>query len=429
MRHMLRIPFLLRHVALVTHHPNLVMLTRNSRRQLASYRNPDLVGIDDALNKFKGSLWNRNLHGWRGVNSANAAVTDYIKELGNLAVAMSFVNDAKVLSLFSNTNARIYQAFLGIDQVISHGVACGKSINDAAGKPMSATWGSAYKAWMTTYIAGQNAMITQTASIYSAAIPTSEPVYSQFIDSFNQRYGAASSLTFPVPQIWPDSALTMQKRDADCTPAQPTTASPTFATSSFGDTKKPDIIHLSSTTQPTTASPTFATSSFGNSEKPTITPAASLPSFMTTSTHAIATTVDQDDRICDNEATGEIGPCDQVGGIMIGKKSSSTGPAPSAKVMPKEQAPQVCDHPSAAEAGACAQAAGILNGTGSETMTPTPIGSSTRLPLPSTLRLEYEGPQGGVVVPPPPTQDSGGSGSGDQKRCDPGSPLELLCGL
>ena len=425
---MLRIAFLLRHVALVTYDPNLVMLTRKSRRQLASYRNPDLVGIDDALNKFKGSLWNRNLHGWRGANSANAAVTDYIKELGNLAVAMSFVNDAKVLSLFSNTNARIYQAFLGIDQVVTHAVACGNSINDAAGIPMSATWGSAYKAWMTTYIAGQNAMITHTASMYSAAIPTSEPAYSQFIDNFNQRYGAASSLTFPVPQIWPDSALTMQKRDADCTPAQPTTASPTFATNPFGDTKKPATIHPSSTTQPTIASPTSATSSFGNSRKPTITPAASIPSSMTASTHAIATTVDEDDRICDNEATGEVGPCDQVGGVMIGKKSSSTGPVPSAEAVPKEQAPQVCDNPSAAEAGACAQPASIVNGRGSETITSTTMDSSTRLPLPSTLRLEYGGPQGGVVVPPP-TQDSGGSGSGVQKPCDPGSPLEFLCGL
>ena len=161
MRHNLRMPFLLRHVAQVTYYPNLVTLTRKSLRQLASYSNPDLVGIDDALNKFKGSLWNRNLHGWRGVNSANAAVTDYIKELGNLAVPMSFVNDAKVLSLFSSTNARIYQAFLAIDQDITHAVACGNSISDAAGEPMSATWGSAYKAWMTAYVAvaGQGGVV------------------------------------------------------------------------------------------------------------------------------------------------------------------------------------------------------------------------------------------------------------------------------
>ena len=113
---------------------------------------------------------------------------------------------------------------------------------------------------------------------------------------------------------------------------------------------------------------------------------------------------------------------------MIGQKSSSTGSVPSAEVVPKEQAPQVCDHPCGAKGGACAQSRGIVNRTRSESITPALTGSSSRFPLPSTLRLEHGGPQGGVV-PPPPTQDSGRSGSGDQKPCDPGSPLEVLCGL
>lgn len=442
MRHVLGTTLVFRRIARVTYHRDLVMLTPDIRRQLASYSNPDLVGMDDALNKFKGSLWNPNLHGWHGVNSTDATIKNYIQELGNLGVAISLVNDAKVLSLFSNTNARIYQAFLGIDHVITHAVACGNSINDAAGMPMSATWGSAYKAWMTAYVAGQNALITHTASVYSAAIPTSEPAYSQFIDSFNQKYGGAGSLTFPLPQIWPNSPLAMQKRDADCTPAQPTTASPTLATSSFGDTKRPTAtpaaIHTSPTTtstytqsnQPQTASSTFATSSFGTSKNLTITPAASLPSSMTTSTHGTATTVDQDDRICNNEATGEVGPCDQVGGIMVGKKSSSaTGGLPSAKAAPKGQDPQVCDHPSAAEAaGPCAQAAGIVNGTGPGTTTPTLTGSSAQSLFPSALTMVRGGPQGGVV-PPVPSPDSDDSGSGPKHPCDPGSPLEILCGL
>ena len=363
---------------------------------------------------------------------------------------MSFVNDAKVFSLFSSTNARIYQAFVGIDHIITHAAACGNPIKDAAGKPMSATWGSAYKAWMTTFVAGQNALVAHTASVYSAAIPTNDPAHGQFIDSFNQRYGAASSLTFPVPQIWPNSPLTMQKRDADCTPTQPITASPTFATSSPNNTQNPSstlavAIHPPSTptptnakiTQPTTASPTIATSSSSNSSKPKITPAASLSSSTTPSPPATATTPDQDDRICDNEATGKIGPCDQVGGIMIGHKSSSTGPVPSAakaKPAPKGQDPQICENPSAAEAGPCA-AAGIKNGTTGPGTTFKPNttltgSSSNQSPLPSVLTMQRGGPQGGVVVPPPtPAQDSGDSGSGDEKPCDPGSPLEFLCWL
>ena len=380
------------------------MLTSKSCRQLASYSNPDLIGIDDPLNKLKGSLWNQNLHGWRGVNTTNVNVTNYVKELGNLAVVISLVNDAKVFSLFSNTNARIYQAFLGIDHVITNAATCRSPINDAAGTPMSAVsyLGSAYKAWMTKFVAGQNALITHTASMYSAAIPTSEPAYSHFIDSFNQKYGAASSLTFPVPQNWPNSALAMQKRAADCKPNQRRTAPPTFATRFFGDSEKQKTSTQAKATQLTTASLTLTTSSFGNSRNPTITPAASLPSSMTASTPAMATTTDQDDRICVNETTDETGPCDQVGGIMFRKKPSSTGPILTAIAAPKGQDPQICENPSAAEAGPCAQAAGKLNGTepGTDTITPTLTGFSTQTTSPSVPPLipniQYGGPQGGV---------------------------------
>ena len=116
---------------------------------------------------------------------------------------------------------------------------------------------------------------------------------------------------------------------------------------------------------------------------------------------------------------------------MIGKKSSSaTGRVtPSAKALPKGQDPQVCDHPSAAEAaGPCAQAAGIVNGTGPGTTTSTLMGSSTQSLVPSVVTMERGGPQGGVV-PPAPSPDSGNSGSGPEHPCDPGSPLEILCGL
>lgn len=36
---------------------------------------------------------------------------------------------------------------------------------------MGATWGSAYKAWLTDYITDQDALITRTTSIYSTVIP------------------------------------------------------------------------------------------------------------------------------------------------------------------------------------------------------------------------------------------------------------------
>ena len=362
-------------------------------RQLASYDNPDLVGMDDRLNKLKGFLWNQNLRGWHGVDSTNATVANYIQKLGDLAVAMSVVNYPKVLSLFSSTNARIYQAFLGIDHVITRAAACGNPINHADGTSMSATWGSVYKAWITSYIAGQNALITHTAALYSAAIPTSDPAHGQFIDSFNQIHRGDSFLTFPVPQFWPNSPLAMQKRDADCTPAQPTTSSPTLAKSSFGNTRTP-----------------------------TITPAASLPSSMTTmtSTYTTATTVFLDDRICDNEATGQVGPCDQVGGIMIGKKSSeATGlPTSSAEApAPKAQDPQI----SSADIVSGTANTGIITAAAAPAST-VPTSSS---PIPSVFSMKFGGPQGGVGAPVPSQTPDPDEHS--PTGCEPGSPLEFLC--
>ncbi len=82
------------------------------------------------------------------------------------------VNDPKVFSLFSTTNARIYQVFLGIDNLITQRAQCKNAFRAKGWVPMAATWGSAYKAWMTDYITDQDALITRTTSIYSTAIPT-----------------------------------------------------------------------------------------------------------------------------------------------------------------------------------------------------------------------------------------------------------------
>ena len=71
-----------------------------------------------------------------GSSNANA----YQQSLSDLAVVMSIANDPAVSALFENTNARIYQAFLGIDRIISQ--LCSPILN-AAGSPVVATWASA----------------------------------------------------------------------------------------------------------------------------------------------------------------------------------------------------------------------------------------------------------------------------------------------
>ena len=149
--------------------------------QLPSYDNPDLLGMDAGLNGLKGNvsrsvqcdeelentrscqvhktsryiecfnhtllrffrrllmylqLWNPGLTGVSFGNNANA----YQQSLADLAVVMSIASRPVVSSLFESTNARIYQAFLGIDELISQ--SCSPILN-AAGSPLPAIWASA----------------------------------------------------------------------------------------------------------------------------------------------------------------------------------------------------------------------------------------------------------------------------------------------
>ena len=81
-------------------------------------------------------FWNPGLAGVGSDNNANA----YQQSLANLAVVMSIASNPVISSLFENTNARIYQAFLGIDELISG--SCSPILNKA-GLPVPAIWASA----------------------------------------------------------------------------------------------------------------------------------------------------------------------------------------------------------------------------------------------------------------------------------------------
>ena len=52
---------------------------------------------------------------------------------------MSMANHPKIFSLFQNTNARIYQAFQGIDALLS---GCNHGYLNAQGHAMLPTWAS-----------------------------------------------------------------------------------------------------------------------------------------------------------------------------------------------------------------------------------------------------------------------------------------------
>jgi len=214
--------------------------------RLPSLTNPDFLGMDAALNKLKGSFWNPGLQGSK-LNSANGHAA--VQCLSNLAVVMDIANNAKVASLFSATNGRIHSAFKGVDALITAQEGCGNALKDSNDKPIEATWAASYKAYITNKIAGQNDLITKTAAVLSAAIPTNVDAakpnqkgnvkdWSAFVSNFNGKY-QIKSLTFPEPQDWPDNTLNIQKRHGPaCTRKSEANPSGTAGTAGTGTAGK-----------------------------------------------------------------------------------------------------------------------------------------------------------------------------------------------
>ncbi|KAL8743846.1 MAG: hypothetical protein Q9184_008067 [Pyrenodesmia sp. 2 TL-2023] len=212
-----------------THYPTRLGTRLNTiYSQLASYDNPDFLGMDGYLNDLKGKLWNppsgqpRSLQDMPLVLANNGK--DYLDGLASITVVMDMVNDPVVRRLFNSTNERIFKAFAGIDQIIRQEAAGPCPYRDHNNQPMSATWASAYSDWITTKIGLQNIYIVATAGQYSTSVPTiaaahalpaqraETEAWSTYMSNYNNKYNI-NSLTFPVPTTWPAGHLPMQKRD------------------------------------------------------------------------------------------------------------------------------------------------------------------------------------------------------------------------
>jgi len=105
---------------------------------------------------LRGALWNPGLNGTGNIPNG---VPDIRQKLASFAVIMDMANNPKISSLFSATNARIYQAFQGIDNLTNNN--CG-TLKNSNNQPFAATWASAYSTWMTDKIATQNQQITSS---------------------------------------------------------------------------------------------------------------------------------------------------------------------------------------------------------------------------------------------------------------------------
>ncbi|KAL8896620.1 MAG: hypothetical protein Q9207_007630 [Kuettlingeria erythrocarpa] len=195
--------------------------------QLASYSNPDLLGMDGELNNLKGNLWNPPLRQPFGLQKMPRVLAnnglDYLKGLFSITLVMVMANDPAIRTRFESTNGRIFKAFAGIDELIRHEASRNCPYRDHNDQPMSATWASAYSEWIGSKISLQNMLIVATVGVYSAGVPIiaapgAPPAarartasWSRYMSNYNNRYNI-NSLTFPAMTAWPAGHLPMQKR-------------------------------------------------------------------------------------------------------------------------------------------------------------------------------------------------------------------------
>ena len=259
--------------------------------QLPSYTNPEFIGMDYGLNQLKGKLWNPGLSGVK-----------LSKDLGslqgvlvNLGITVSIIQHTDTFTLWQSTNNRIYNAFRGIDTLISEQASCGEPLKKKSGEEMQATWAAAYVSWIKAKISSQNDLISSTASELRAALPTNMAMaqglglnikeqtvekYRVWLEKFDQIYPV---MTLPAPGEYSEYEVKMRKRTDSCPLTQPasefTSAPPQTTTS--GDissvpsrtTNKPTATHSVTQLITSSAIPTSASSS-SQSMPTTTTPSA-----------------------------------------------------------------------------------------------------------------------------------------------------------
>ena len=257
----------------------------------------------------------------------------YMQSLFNIALIMSIENDDKVKGLFQSTNNRIYNAFRGIDSLITQKENCGDPIKDAANKPMSATWGEAYTKYIEQKIASQNDLVAQTAKEFIDAVPTdaAQPQaqnqgqgninnWSTQMSSFNEKFPLAS-MTFPAPGAYAGDPLNIQKRDGACSLQKSSVSTPSSAKISL--TSSPSFgsktAHTTNPAQSASAGGSGSTASTAS-----ITPAPSKHSATAPESSRSAATAADDSPLC--IPNGEKNICVCSTGTIIQTISSYLNP-------------------------------------------------------------------------------------------------------
>ena len=156
---------------------------------LATYQNPEIVGMDDRINQMKAKIWQstgpNNMHSPLNINRGPFIWTiDQNKDqLALFAITLALMNDDRVKPIFHMTNKRIHQALTNINQ----------------------DWADAYKSWLITKINQRSADIQNAAQRVINLIPTSpaHPHAARFPQEVSRWSAFMSSLlaTYPVASM------------------------------------------------------------------------------------------------------------------------------------------------------------------------------------------------------------------------------------
>lgn len=146
--------------------------------KLASYANPEFLGMSELLNTKKSKFFGFKVKTDLKKGDAPIQVTkdpdNTNRQLAQFALTLSILNDPPVWSLFETTNTRIYQQFQRVDQLIEYRANnnCADKFLDPAGELLAANWADSYQSWMNNKITTINVALQIVAKKAVASIPT-----------------------------------------------------------------------------------------------------------------------------------------------------------------------------------------------------------------------------------------------------------------
>lgn len=106
------------------------------------------IGLEQSVNGLKGFIFGQGLgtNPYYIKNRANS-FQNQVGALQDACMAFAILSQPEVKALYDLTNNRMYQAFLGVDALITN-----NALKDSSGAPLQADWGSSFKSWMTDYL-------------------------------------------------------------------------------------------------------------------------------------------------------------------------------------------------------------------------------------------------------------------------------------